>query len=165
MSAPSVSPASQFSAGQAVELCLLVELEARWENLRKGRARTPQTRALTIEELNEAQKAFAAFRARLAAYNRQHAPAHVTDLLLNYPNRLAPWCLRMRDLYLQVVQDSRVACPVHLLEKAYRWADGIAGRMGKEPFPRSPAVETTEAAVRELDALARWCDDKNRIAA
>jgi len=165
MSEPTETPAAPLPIAQVIELCLLVEMEARWENLRKERSHTPQLRPQTAEDLNGVQRAYEAFRTKLLAYNKKYTPAHVTDLLLNYPNRLGPWCRRMRDLYRQVEQNPRISCPVHLLDKAYRWADGIAGRMSKESFSRSTSLTTIQAALGELEALARWCDALNAIAA
>jgi hypothetical protein len=150
MSAMSETPAQNLSLAQATELSLLVDLEARWENLRKARFMTPQ-------ELHNVQKAYELFRTKLMAFNKKYAPAHVPDLLLNNPVRLGTWCKRMCQLYLQVEHDPHVPCPVHLLEKAYRCADGMASRIGKEPFKRSVPLDSTQAAVRELEALLRWC--------
>jgi len=165
MSAPTETPAVTLPVAQAVELCLLIEMEAQWENLRKERSHTPQLRPQTAEDLSRVQRSYEAFRSKLLAFNKKYTPAHVTDLLLNYPNRLGPWCRRMRDLYRQVEQHPRIPCPVHLLEKAYRWADGMAGLMGKEPFRRSMPLTTIQAAIGELEALARWCDELALIAA
>jgi hypothetical protein len=165
MSATPETAAPQISVAQAIDLCLLVDQEARWENLRKVRDQPSGAKSLSNEELHAVQNAFAAFRTRLVAYNKKYSPAHATDLLLNYPERLGPWCRRMLALYLQVADDPRVPCPVHLLEKAYRFADGMAGRVGKEPFKRSAPIKTIQAAVRELEALAQWCENDARLAA
>ena len=80
------------------------------------------------------------------------------ELLLNTPSRLALWCRKMRDLYLQVEHDPRGHCPAHLLEKAYRWADRIGARMNKGPITRAAPPDTIRAAVRDLETLAGWCD-------
>ena len=165
MSAMPETPTTPLSAEQAIDLCLLVEMEARWENLRKERSQTPMPRPLTNEDLHAAQKAFSTFRAKLLAYNKKYTPAHATDLLLNNPVRLGTWCRRMRALYLQVEHDPRVPCPVHLLEKAYRFAEGMAGRTGKEPFQRSESLQTVQAVIGELEALAQWCAGESRKAA
>src|SRR5258707_5439965 len=86
-------------AAQAAELALLVDLEARWENLRKTPAPDGTTATL---DLVDRQKSYETFRTKLVAYNDRHTPAHVPELLLNTPSRLGAWCRRMRDLYLQV---------------------------------------------------------------
>jgi len=77
--------------------------------------------------------------------------------------RLAAWCRTMRDLYLQVEHDPRSRCPVHLVEKAYRWADRVAGRMKEGPLRRSTPPDTVGEAIRNLEALNQWCDDLARI--
>jgi len=148
---------------QATNLAVLVDLEARWENLRKTRSRDPQTRS-TLQDLQNKQKAYEAFRAKLVAYNKRHKPAHVPELLLNTPSRLGLWCRSMRDLYLQVENDPQGHCPVHLLEKAYRWADLLGARMNKPPVSRSTVPGNIRAAIRELEALGQWCDELARVA-
>jgi hypothetical protein len=65
----------------------------------------------------------------------------------------------MRDLYLQVEQDPRGHCPAHLLEKAYRRAERVSARLNKDSVRRSPPPGTIQAAVLELEALGRWCED------
>jgi len=144
------------SPEQAMDLSLLVDLEARWENLRK----TPSLAGgHGTQDLQGRQRAYESYRAKLVAYNKRYAPAHVPELLLNTPSRLGAWCRAMRDLYLQVEQDPRGHCPAHLLEKAYRRADRVGARLNKEPVRRSPPPGTIRAAVLELEALGRWCED------
>jgi hypothetical protein len=142
---------------QATKLSVLVDLEARWENMRKTQSQPPQ-QAAAKQDLEGIQKAYQAFRDKLAAYNRQYTPAHVPELLLNTPARLGKWCRTMRDLYSRLGQDPRGHCPVHVLEKAYRSADRISIRTNKDRLSRSTAPSTIETAVLELEALCRWCD-------
>src|SRR5947209_19760416 len=130
---PSDSPSLP---SQAAVLAALVELEALWENLRHSPSRTPDVRS-TVHDLHSVQKAYEAFRLRLAGYNKRYAPAHVPELLLNTPTRLGIWCRVMRDLYLRVEQDPSGHCPAHLLEKAYRWADRLADQGSKDRLSRS----------------------------
>jgi len=165
MSATSETPAPQLSPAQAIELCLLVDLEARWQNLRATRQPASGTKPVVPENLHDKQTAYEAFRKHLAAYSQKYVPAYVPELLLNNPARLGAWCGRMQDLYLRVGQDPRISCPVHLVEKACRCAEGMAARLGKGPFSRSTPLADTQAAVRELEALARWCEGLNPIAA
>src|SRR6266849_1935204 len=148
---------------QASEQALLVDLEARWENLRK----TPSQAAgegLTMQDLHAKQKAYDAFHARLVAYNKQYTPAHVPELLLNTPSRLGMWCRTMRDLFLLVEHDPQGHCPVYFLEKAYRWADHVGTRMNKDRVSRSTEPGNIQAAIRNLEALGQWCDDLSRVA-
>jgi hypothetical protein len=148
---------------QAAELALLVDLEARWENLRNTRSPDPDLRS-TLQDLQGKQKAYEAFRAKLVAYNERYAPAHVPELLLNTPSRLGLWSRRMRDLYRQVEHHPDGCCPAHLLDKAYRWADRVAARMGRDRISRSALPGDLQAAIRDLEALCQWCDDLARVA-
>jgi hypothetical protein len=149
---------------RAVELAVLVDLEARWENLRVYPAGTPDPSS-TIHELHGKQRAYDLFHTKLVAFNKRFTPAHVPELLLNTPLRLRIWCKKMRDLFAQVEQDARVQCPVHLVEKAYRWADRIAAKKSQARIGRPTAPVNIAAAVRELDDLAHWCDDRSHLEA
>ena len=151
------APIASLEGTQATQLSQLVDLEARWENLRQPPSRVREVEAST-QDLQGRQKAYETFRGKLVAYNKQHTPAHVPELLLNTASRLGAWCRRMRDLYIRVEHDPRVPCPVHLLEKAFRWADRVAVRMNKTPVSRSAPPETIRAAIEGLEAVLRWCD-------
>jgi hypothetical protein len=157
MNATLEAPVRNLSPAQATELTQLVDLEARWENLRIYQPAAPGMPS-TLKELNQKQKAYEAFFSRLVAYNKGHTPAHVPELLLNNASRLGLWCTKMRDLHLQVQHDSPMHSPVHLLEKAYRWADRVADRLKKERITRPPVSTDISAAIRELEDLAQWCD-------
>jgi hypothetical protein len=153
----SQAPAENPDPAQAAEVSLLVDLEARWENLRKPSPPGPAGKP-DLRELLARQKAYEAFHSKLVAYNRRYTPGHVPELLLNTPVRLAAWCRAMRDLYRQVEHAPGGHCPAHLLEKAYRWADRVAARQDKDRVGRSPPPDTIGDAVRDLEALAQWCD-------
>jgi hypothetical protein len=143
---------------QATDLSLLVELEARWENMRKPSSRS-QEEGTVKQTLLGVQKAYDVFRIKLAAYNKRYKPAHLAELLLNTPPRLALWCRAMRQLYLQVEHDPQAQCPLQLLEKAYRCADRISVRLNKEPVSRPELPGTIRGAIEHLGALVQWCDD------
>jgi hypothetical protein len=161
---PEVKEASvrTLDPAQATELSLLVDLEARWENLRNTPLQASEMRA-TTQDLQGKQKAYEAFRAKLVAYNKHYSPAHVSELLLNTPSRLGTWCRMMRDLYLQVEHDPRGHCPAYLLEKAYRWADQVSNRMNKDRVSRSTPLGTFQAVIRDLETLGQWCDNLGRV--
>jgi hypothetical protein len=142
---------------QAMELAMVVDLEARWENLRTT-AQNAEVPA-TVHNLHGKQKAYEAFRIKLAAYNKRFAPAHIPELLLNTSARLGTWCRAMRKLYLQIENDPQGHCPVHLLEKAYRWADLVARKENKATITRSTPPATIRAAIGDLDTLCQWCAD------
>ena len=124
------------SASQATELSLLVELEARWENLRGHRSVNGGKEETT--HLQQKQKAYEAFHDKLAAYNKTFKPEHVPERLLNTPVRLGEWCRKMRDLLARSAQSPKTPYPVHLFEKAYRSADRIADVLHKDHAPVPP---------------------------
>lgn len=151
-----------LTPSQAADLCQLADLEAGWENLRKTPSLATDV-SDSREDLHGRQRAYEIFRAKLAAYNQVYKPAHVPELLLNTPSRLSVWCRRMRDLYQLVEQNPRVHAPVHLLEKAYRWADRVSSRMNKEKVARVAPPASVQAAIQELEAVGKWCDDLTRV--
>jgi hypothetical protein len=165
MTSPLRFPASQLSPLQAAELALLVDLEARWENLRLDQAAN-RGKTLSREELKQIQIAYEAFHGKLVVYNTRYKPVHVPELLLNTAFRFQLWCRSLKGLFFVVLQnDPRVNCPVHLMEKAYRCADRIADRANKERFARPPVSDSLAATVQDLDNLATWCDGLIPIAA
>jgi hypothetical protein len=149
-------PVGNLAPAQAIELALLVDLEARWENLRPAPSRPAEAQP-TTQELHGKQKAYEAFRAKLAAYNKRFKPTHIPELLLNTPVRLGIWCRAMHDLYVRVEQEPQVHCPVHLVEKAYRWADRVAARIGAAPLARGTPLTTIREAIQQLEGVSRWC--------
>jgi hypothetical protein len=152
----------EIGAVQAAELTALLDLEARWENLRAARSGTPQSPPIT-QDLQGMQRAYDAFRAQLRGYQMRYAPAHVSELLLNTPARLGKWCRQVRELYLRAGQAAQAHSAVHLLEKAYRWADRLAGTRGKGRASRAAPPGSVEAAIRDLEALAVWCDGLTQV--
>jgi hypothetical protein len=146
-----------IGAAQAAELIVLLDLEARWENLRAARQETPRVSSIA-RDLLVMQKAYDAFRVQLKAYQASFSPTHVSELLLNTPARLGSWCRQVRDLHLRAGQPGPAHSPVHLLEKAYRWADRLAGKRGKDRVSRATPPGPAEAVFRDLEAIAAWCD-------
>lgn len=144
---------------RAIDLALLVELEARWENLRPDRS-APTDLHSTHKDLTRVQQAYEAFRIKLAEYNKKYTSDYVAAAQQQTSVRLALWLRKMRDVYHQVEGHADVPVPSALLEKAYRCADAVARKAGKEPFGRS-GPSTVAAAVQELQALEVWC---NRLA-
>jgi hypothetical protein len=150
--------AGSLDPAQAKELAQLVEMEARWENLRTSAAR-PAAAQPDLQDLHRKQKAYEAFHTKLAWYNKRYSPVHVAELLLNTPIRLGTWCRSMRALVLRVETHPQGYSPVHLLEKAHRWADRLAVRIHITPLTRPAAPVTLEAAVQDLQSIAQWCDE------
>jgi hypothetical protein len=124
----------------------------------------PPEEVSSTQDLQSKQKVYESFHAKLVAYNKRYTPTHVPEMLLNTPSRLARWCRTMRDLYLRVEHEPQGHCPVHLLEKAYRWADRVGACMNIGPISRSTAPGTIETAIRDFEALGRWCDDLAKAA-
>jgi hypothetical protein len=159
----SKAPIQQLPSAQAIELFLLVDLEARWENLRIYQPAAGGITS-TLKELHQKQKAYEAFVAKLGIYNKAHKLRHVAELLLNNASRLGRWCSNMRDLVHQIQNEPQAHCPTHMLAKAYRWADRVADCMKKERIPRPTPSINIPTAIQELEELARWCDDLSRVA-
>ena len=157
------TPVSRLPFAQEIDLFLLVDLEARWENLRIYQ---PAAVGLTStpKELHQKQQAYEAFVAKLSIYNKAHKPAHVPELLLNKASRLGAWCGKMRDLIRQIQHNSQAHYPTHLLAKAYRWADRVAELLKKENIARPSPSTTIPTAIQELEDLAQWCDHLSRVA-
>jgi hypothetical protein len=152
----------EIGAAQAAELIVLLDLEARWENLRAARQGTPRVSS-SAQDLQGMQKAYDAFRVQLKAYQARFSPTHAPELLLNTPARLGGWCRQVRDLHLRAGQSAQAHSPVHLLEEAYRWADRLAGKKGKDCMSRATPPGPAEAVFRDLEALAAWCDALTQV--
>lgn len=149
---------------QTAELALLVEMEAHWENLRDG-AGAAREAPPTLRDLQERQRAYDAFRARLAAYRKKYGNGHASEALLNTPARLGKWSRAMHELFTRVADGPPVRVPLQLTAKALRWADRVAARTGSPRVERGSAPATVADTLQVLDAVARWCDDLNRAAA
>lgn len=139
---------------QALALFQLVELEARWENLRPSAAQP--ARLLTKDQLQARQKAYEVFHAKLLTYNRRYKPTHAAETLLNTPIRLSRWCRDTSALCRRVEGDSKLRPPVSLAEKAYRSAARLAGRVGSTPPAATAPPATFEDAIRSLEEVAAW---------
>jgi hypothetical protein len=160
MSEKSTGSVGNGDLAQAQELAVLVELEARWENLRHSpsrEARDAEGRA-RVANLVAIQNAYTSFRVKLVAYNKRYTPTHVPELLLNTPLRLGAWCRAMRALYLRVEHDASGLCPIPILEKVYRCADRVSVRMKTAPVNRSAPSGRVRQALEDLEALVAWCD-------
>ena len=90
MSGGREAKAANLQPAQTTALSLLLDLEARWENLRNTPSQSPQAGHGT-QDLLVRQKVYEAFHSMLVAYNNRYAPAHIPELLLNTPARLGKW--------------------------------------------------------------------------
>jgi hypothetical protein len=146
-----MSESETHQASRCAELAVLLDLEARWENLRASRTSAGPS---SLQELQRIQRAYEVFHAKLVAYNKRNAPAHIPELLINTSVRLELWCKKVSALFIAL--DDGAAFSAHLLEKAYRLADAIAIRRNREPATR-PASDEARCVARELEILATWC--------
>src|SRR5690349_19143190 len=81
---------------RGAKLAELIDLEARWENLRATRtSATPYS----LHELQRNQRAYDLFHTRRAAYNRRYTPRHIPELLINTSVRLEHWCQKLSGLF------------------------------------------------------------------
>jgi hypothetical protein len=135
------------------ELAVLVDLEARWENLR---ASHPSAKPSSLHELQANQRAYELFHAKLVAYNKRYVPRHIPELLINSSVRLEQWCKQLSAVFAAL--DGHGPFPAHLLEKAYRLADSIATR-NKRACASRPGPTEVRSAARELEMLAAWCNE------
>lgn len=143
--------AEQLGPDQAAELARVIDLEARWENMRVDR---PGPGHGTLD-LQNRQRTYEAFRSHLAAYVARYRTSRVPELTPNGPDRLGAWCRSVRAVLRRARPGTE--CPGHAIEKAYRLTDRLAVRLGKEPLART-APDSAEAAIRELDGIIRWCE-------
>ena len=157
-----MTASSSLETTQATDLFLLLDLEARWENLSRTPPEDPRGGHGTKDLLSR-QRVYQAFHSKLVAYNNRYKPPHMPELLLNTPDRLGKWCQRVRNIFLQVECDPQAIYPAHLLEKAYQWADRMAARMNKACVSRPISSGTVRSAIGDLDAVSHWCDDLTRF--
>ena len=142
--------AEQLAPAQAADLAAVIDSQARWENMRCD---PPHAGDNSSAALQARQKAYDAFRTRLAAYTAKFRAAQVPEPTLNTPERVAVWCRAVRAVLLRA-EPAAGAHPAHVVAKAYRLAERIAARTGN-PAPERAAADD---AVRALDAVIAWCD-------
>ena len=84
--------AQKLDPVRAAELALVLDLQSRWENMRAdGGDSTVQLQSL--------QRAFEAYRARLAEYTARHRSDATPDLSPSGPDRLGAWCRTVREVF------------------------------------------------------------------
>lgn len=142
--------AEQLAPAQAAELAAVIDSQARWENMRCD---PPHAGDNSSAALQARQKAYDAFRTRLAAYTVKYRAAQVPEPTLNTPERVAVWCRAVRAVLLRA-EPGAGAHPAHVVAKAHRLVDRIAARLGNS----APERGTGDDAVRALDAVIAWCD-------
>src|SRR4051794_22201844 len=98
------------TSSRAVDLASLLELEARWENLRPDRS-GPADQQSTHRDLTRVQQAYEAFRVKMAEYNKKHNSDYVAAAQQQTSVRLALWLRKMRDVYREVEHAPQVPVP------------------------------------------------------
>ena len=141
--------AERLEPVRASELARVLDLQSRWENMRAdGGDSTAQLQAL--------QKAFEAYRLRLAEYTARHRSEQTPDLSPSGPNRLAAWCKTVRAVFRRAGEGGE--CPSQVVTKAFRMADRIAERVKAEPVGRDTPPTDMPGAIRQLGAVIVWCE-------
>ncbi|HEY3787517.1 MAG TPA: hypothetical protein VGL71_01625 [Urbifossiella sp.] len=159
MSQLSEAAIEKFPPAQAIGLARVIDLQARWENLR-DKAGRPASDYTTVD-LHGRQKAYEAFRVVRAEYASRYRAAEVPETTLNTAERVSAWCRAVRAVFLRAESGD---CPAAALEKAYRMADRIAVRVKADPVTRESLGNLADA-IRALDSLIQWCDALTKMAA
>lgn len=141
--------AEGLAPGRAGELVRVLDLQARWENMRAG-SKT------STGQLHELQKAFEAYRASRAAYTGRGSEDQVPELTPSGPDRLGRWCRTVRAVCRRA--DPGCGHPAHVLAKVYHLADRIAVRVRTAPPGRGEPPTDMAGAVRQLGEIVAWCD-------
>ena len=151
----SETSAEKFDPVQAADLINVLNLQAKWECV----LGTPVGAdvASSTTNLQDRQRQYEAFRIQMAAYVDRYKTTYVPDMTLNTPDRFGRWCRTVRAVCGRAEQVAGSVCPDHVVEKAYRVADRIAGTLSKDPVGRGAAPDSIGAAIRDLDAVIVWC--------
>jgi hypothetical protein len=104
------------------------------------------------------QTTFEAYRSALAAYSARYKSDAVPEIASSIVERVAAWCRTVRAVIRRAEGQAGAVCPDHVVAKVYRLADRVAERSRVEQVARGSAPEGLWAAIRELDAVIRWCD-------
>jgi hypothetical protein len=139
--------ADRLTPARAAELVQILDLQSRWENLRA--AGSP-----TTAQLHGLQAAFEAYRIRMAAYTARNQGEPVPELTPTKPGRLGAWCRTVRAVLRRA---GGCDCPAHIVAKAHRVADQIAGRLEAEPVGRERPTDMA-GALGQLDRVIAWCE-------
>src|SRR5262245_2529218 len=127
----SESTAEKLTPAQAAELARVLDLQARWENMRDDTASAHGVNS--VSHLQGLQRAFEAFRVRMAEYSARHRSAQIPDLTPSGPDRLGAWCRTVRAVFRRAVGEAGDDCPAHVAATAHRMAARIAARGKTDP--------------------------------
>ncbi len=157
MSQMSENVAEKLDPTQAAELVRVIDLQAKWENMRGAPTGVGGNSGFSTPDLQGRQKAYEAFRVKLAAYTARYRAAHVPEVTLNTPERVGMWCRAVRAVFRRAGAEF-AEYPAHTVAKAHRLADRIAVRLSKEPAERDASATGLATAIRNLDSIIQWCD-------
>lgn len=149
--------AEKMDPAQAVELARLIELHAKWENMRE----TPAGAAAGFStlDLQERQRAYDAFRARQVAYTTRFRAAPLSEVSLNGPERVGDWARAVRAVLRRAEVEAKDESFPHAVAKAYRLVERVAGRLKVGALTRGASGDGIAGAVRNLNAVIQWCED------
>lgn len=157
MSQLSENAVVNLEASQAVELLRVLELQAFWENLKEN---TP-TKDVPTGQLKDRQKAYEAYRSRLAAYTTKYRSFPLPELSQNSPKWVSQWFRVVRAVVRAAVDGPNVELPTHLVTKAHRLGLRVAERLKRTPLANASSPATLPAAVEQLEALIAWSEATN----
>ena len=152
MSPLTETTAEALPPAQAAALARVIDLQARWENLRDNPGKPASE--YTAPDLHGRQKAYEAFRIARAEYTGQFRAIDIPETSLNTPERVSAWCRAVRVVFRRAEAGD---CPAAAVEKAYRMSDRIAARLKRQVIVRGAMANLTDAAAA-LDAVVEWCD-------
>ena len=149
--------AEKLDPVQAVELARVLELQAKWENMRETQA--GGTATFSTLDLQERQRAYDGFRTRLAAYTARYRTVQIPETTLNGPERVGVWCRTVRAVLRRAESEAKTDSVSHIITKAYRLVNRIAARLKLDPVERGTTADGIASAIRSLDVVIGWCDD------
>ena len=161
MSHMSETAVAHLDAAQALELVRVMELQAFWENLRE----TVGQKDLPTSHLKDRQRAYEAYRSRLAAYTTKYRTFPLPELTQNSPKWVAQWFRVVKAILQRTADAATNEIPLQLLAKTHRLADRILVRLKKTPLASFTAPTTWEAALAQLDTLVAVTSEPGQPAA
>jgi hypothetical protein len=144
--------ADALSSIEAAALLNVLDLQAEWQNLKED------GRDYSTARLQELQRTFEAFRVGLADYATLYRADPVPERTPTAPDQLAVWCRITRAVVQRADpwQGNRGAAQV--ASRAYRLADGLAGRLCRKPVARLTDAATRDDVLAVLESVGTWCE-------
>ena len=146
--------AAALSPAQAADLARVLDLQAEWQNLKED------GRDYSAARLHGLQRTFEAFRVALAAYAGRYGADPVPERTPATADHLAAWCRVARAVVRRADPWPGGGGPAQVAARAYRLADGLAGRLGREPVARSAGATARDDVLAALEAVRAWCAER-----